>query len=142
MYSLDGLQDRLKEHAQSLDSLLRLIPAKYYITDKDDADELVRGPFGPAGTQAGHQGGHQEGQEGQGLDPDNVKSIPELQLEKAKKKQLEAEAETEPEADSGIEEDQEDVEMEGNDDDEGTGVDEELDTEDTAKEDAIPVEGR
>lgn len=108
---IDALSDRLSRDVQIFDSLLKLIPAKFYVMDKsDDANgsKFQHNKRKKAPKQA-IKDATKKAKKAK-LDPNNVKSIEELQAEKAKalaEKEEESEVESESE-----EEDSEDDQAE------------------------------
>lgn len=101
---IDALSDRLSRDVQIFDSLLKLIPAKFYVMDKsDDANgsKFQHNKRKKAPKQA-IKDATKKAKKAK-LDPNNVKSIEEIQAEKAKasaEEEEESEVESESEADS------------------------------------------
>lgn len=104
-HMIDALSDRLSRDVQIFDSLLKLIPAKFYVMDKsDDANgsKFQHNKRKKAPKQA-IKDATKKAKKAK-LDPSNVKSIEELQAEKAQKlaeaEEEEAEEESEVESES------------------------------------------
>ncbi|KAI8584457.1 hypothetical protein K450DRAFT_216512 [Umbelopsis ramanniana AG] len=113
-YSLEAVQKRLESHAQTFDTLLKLIPAKYYITDHTDDDKpskFMKNKRKQAPKQAVKEASKKAKKAK--LDPESHKTVAELQQEAAERK----EAEKKPQAavvddeDSESNDDAEDDEM-------------------------------
>lgn len=106
---MDTLSDRLSRDVQIFDSLLKLIPAKFYVMDKteDPHGKFQHNKRKKAPKQA-IKDATKKAKKAK-LDPNNIKSIAELQEEKAKQleeqedeeeeEEEQSESESEPESD-------------------------------------------
>ncbi|KAI8824517.1 surfeit locus protein 6-domain-containing protein [Fimicolochytrium jonesii] len=84
-YSLDGLQTRLAEHKKCFDSLVELIPPKYYFQQNLDADlnnRFMHNKKGKAPKQAVKDATKKAKK--QKLDPESSKTVLEVQSEQLK----------------------------------------------------------
>jgi hypothetical protein len=118
-HMIDALSDRLARDVQIFDSLLKLIPAKFYVMDKSDdvnGSKFQHNKRKRAPKQA-IKDATKKAKKAK-LDPNNIKSIAELQEEKAK--ELAAAKDAEEEEVSEEEEEQEEsvVDSDDNDDQE------------------------
>ncbi|KAG2174475.1 hypothetical protein INT44_006738 [Umbelopsis vinacea] len=89
-YSLEAVQKRLESHAQTFDTLLKLIPAKYYITDHTDDDKpskFMKNKRKQAPKQAVKEASKKAKKAK--LDPESHKTVAELQQEAAERKEAE-----------------------------------------------------
>ncbi|CAM0140685.1 hypothetical protein VKS41_007943 [Umbelopsis sp. WA50703] len=108
-YSLEALEQRLESHVQTFDTLLKLIPAKYYITDHGDDDKPSKFMHNKR-KQAPKQAIKEATKKAKKakLDPESHKSVAELQEEAAQRKKEESKSESEDEEeDADIDEDDE-----------------------------------
>ncbi|KAI9483647.1 MAG: surfeit locus protein 6-domain-containing protein [Benjaminiella poitrasii] len=81
---IDTLSDRLMHDAQIFDDLLRLIPAKFYVMEKnDDANGKFQHNKRKKAPKQAIKDASKKAKKAK-LDPDNAKSIAEVQQEKAK----------------------------------------------------------
>ncbi|KAH8553786.1 surfeit locus protein 6-domain-containing protein [Umbelopsis sp. PMI_123] len=99
-YSLEALQNRLESHAQTFDTLLKLIPAKYYITDHTDDDKpskFMKNKRKQAPKQAVKEASKKAKKAK--LDPESHKSVAELQREAAERKEAEKKLQDDDEID-------------------------------------------
>ncbi|KND04324.1 uncharacterized protein SPPG_00054 [Spizellomyces punctatus DAOM BR117] len=80
-YSLEGLQERLAEHRKCFDSLVELIPAKYYLARDDDAPtgKYMHNKKNKAPKQVVKEATKKAKKAK--LDPENVKSVLDIQTE-------------------------------------------------------------
>lgn len=112
---MDTLSDRLSRDVQIFDSLLKLIPAKFYVMDKteDPHGKFQHNKRKKAPKQA-IKDATKKAKKAK-LDPNNIKSIAELQEEKAKQLEEEEEeeeqSESESEPESDVEEEEEKMEI-------------------------------
>ncbi|KAF9586044.1 surfeit locus protein [Lunasporangiospora selenospora] len=125
-FMLDGVEERIKQHAGSFDSLLKLIPAKYYITKELTEEEQNSKYQHNKKRLAPKQEIKEQSRKAKRakLDPENHKSVSEIQAEMATKG-----------SDDESEEEDNDVAMtqaNGADDDE---EDEDSDEDETVQED-------
>ncbi|KAJ2960202.1 hypothetical protein NQZ79_g4382 [Umbelopsis isabellina] len=108
-YSLGALEQRLESHVQTFDTLLKLIPAKYYITDHSEdhkPSKFMHNKRKQAPKQAIKEATKKAKKAK--LDPESHKSVAELQEEAAQRKKDESESESEAEEeDADIDEDDE-----------------------------------
>ncbi|KAI8366685.1 surfeit locus protein 6-domain-containing protein [Radiomyces spectabilis] len=112
---LDTLSTRMTEHAQLFDGLLHLIPAKFYITEKNDAlneSKFMHNKRKKAPKQAIKESTKKAKKAK--LDPENDQSITTLQKEKAEKLEKEKE---EQEAVADTDNDESDDEVDDNESD-------------------------
>lgn len=109
---MDSLSDRLSRDVQIFDSLLKLIPAKFYVMDKseDPTGKFQHNKRKKAPKQA-IKDATKKAKKAK-LDPNNIKSIAEVQEEKAKQllEEEEEEAEQEEASESESESDNEEEE--------------------------------
>jgi len=93
-YSLEAVEKRLASHAQTFDTLLKLIPAKYYITDHTDDDKPSKFMHNKR-KQAPKQAIKEASKKAKKakLDPESHKSVADIQREAAARKEAEKESE-------------------------------------------------
>lgn len=109
-HTLDALAERLSRDVQIFDNLLKLIPAKFYVMEKNDdaAGKFQHNKRKKAPKQAIKD--RTKKAKKAKLDPTNIKSIGELQEEKAKElleqQENESESEQEDEEENSDEEEQ------------------------------------
>ncbi|CAG8616988.1 7837_t:CDS:10 [Funneliformis mosseae] len=111
MWSLDGLEGRLKEHSEFIDSLMCLIPPKHYFKNDPNAsdDEEKFQPNKKKRIPKQVLKEQKKQAKRQKLDPNNLKTVQELQIEKLHKIQQEKQKEKEQKDDEvNKEEDDED----------------------------------
>ncbi|KAK9696552.1 hypothetical protein K7432_012410 [Basidiobolus ranarum] len=81
-YSLSGLEDRLQEYSQAFDSLLSLIPSKYYISEDSQENTKYQHNKNKRAPRQEIKERTKKAKKAK-LDPENHKSILEIQAEKA-----------------------------------------------------------
>ncbi|KAF9956150.1 surfeit locus protein [Mortierella alpina] len=104
-FTVDGLEDRIKEHGSAFDSLLKLIPAQYYITKELSEEEQNSKYQHNKKRSAPKQEIKERTKKAKKakLDPENNKSVTDIQSELAAKgndSELEGEGEDEDDVDS------------------------------------------
>ncbi|KAI7905439.1 surfeit locus protein 6-domain-containing protein [Cokeromyces recurvatus] len=115
---IDSLSDRLMRDAQIFDDLLKLIPAKFYVMDKNDEtnNKFQHNKRKKAPKQA-IKDASKKAKKAK-LDPDNAKSIVEVQQEKAKqlieKEMNESESDSENEASTNNDNESEKMDVDTN----------------------------
>ncbi|KAF9202536.1 hypothetical protein BGZ49_007327 [Haplosporangium sp. Z 27] len=112
-FTLDGLEERIKAHGSSFDSLLKLIPAQYYITKELTEEEQNSKYQHNKKRNAPKQEIKERTKKAKKakLDPENNKSVTDIQSEMA------AQAGNSEDEDDDDEEEDNDVNMAGSDDD-------------------------
>ncbi|CAG8462027.1 8721_t:CDS:10 [Funneliformis caledonium] len=112
MWSLDGLEGRLKEHSEFIDSLMCLIPPKHYFKNDPNAsdDEEKFQPNKKKRIPKKVLKEQKKQAKRQKLDPKNLKTVQELQIEKLHKIQQEKQKEKEQEDDEKDIDDEEEEE--------------------------------
>ncbi|KAF9112758.1 hypothetical protein BGX27_002844 [Mortierella sp. AM989] len=110
-FTLDGLEERIKAHGSSFDSLLKLIPAQYYITKELTEEEQNSKYQHNKKRNAPKQEIKERTKKAKKakLDPENNKSVTDIQSEMA--------AQAGDSEDDDEEDDEEDVKMASSDDD-------------------------
>ncbi|KAF9434243.1 hypothetical protein BGZ76_008333 [Entomortierella beljakovae] len=119
-FTLDGLEERIKAHESSFDSLLKLIPAQYYITKELTEEEQNSKYQHNKKRNAPKQEIKERTKKAKKakLDPENNKSIMDIQSEMAQAgNNSDEEDEDDEEDDEDEDEEEGDVEMKGSDDD-------------------------
>ncbi|KAG0044442.1 surfeit locus protein [Gryganskiella cystojenkinii] len=96
-FALDGLEERIKTHGSEFDSLLKLIPAQYYITQELTEEEQNSKYQHNKKRSAPKQEIKERSKKAKKakLDPENMKSIADIQTEMANKEDSEGEDEDE-----------------------------------------------
>ncbi|RKO83083.1 surfeit locus protein 6-domain-containing protein, partial [Blyttiomyces helicus] len=97
-YSLDGLQERLAEHKKCFDSLIELIPAKYYFSTPDEAptNRYAHNKKNKAPKQVIKEATKRAKKAK--LDPANAKSVLDIQAESLAKTTTADDSDAEPDA--------------------------------------------
>ncbi|KAF9989585.1 surfeit locus protein [Mortierella antarctica] len=104
-FTVDGLEDRIKEHGGAFDSLLKLIPAQYYIIKELSEEEQNSKYQHNKKRSAPKQEIKERTKKAKKakLDPENIKSVTDIQSELASKDDgSESEGEDEDDGDSGM----------------------------------------
>ncbi|KAF9902889.1 surfeit locus protein [Lobosporangium transversale] len=115
-FELDGLEERIKEHGSSFDSLLKLIPAQYYITKELSEEEQNSKYQHNKKRNAPKQEIKERTKKAKKakLDPENNKSVTEIQSEMITKANNSIDDDSDNSDDDDNEEaDDSDVEMDG-----------------------------
>ncbi|ORY04185.1 SURF6-domain-containing protein [Basidiobolus meristosporus CBS 931.73] len=81
-YTLSGLEDRLQEYSQAFDSLLSLIPSKYYISEDSQENTKYQHNKNKRAPRQEIKERTKKAKKAK-LDPENHKSVVEIQAEKA-----------------------------------------------------------
>lgn len=113
-HTMDALSDRLTRDVQIFDNLLKLIPAKFYVMDKsDDSNGKFQHNKRKKAPKQAIKDRTKKAKKAK-LDPTNIKSIAELQEEKAKQllEEQENKSESEEEEEEEDEEESSDAEEE------------------------------